>query len=203
MVWTTDRGPINLSRHHLGRADRPLEEPVGGVSVSSGGHEHIDHLAELVDRSIDVAPPAGDLHIRLVDLPAVTDGMPTRPSGVGQQRREPQHPAVDRDVVDLDPALGQQLLDVAVGQAEAQLPADREDDDIKVEAEAGKGGPRSGRARVASSHPGSLAARTRSPRMQQYRTGRPGVRGRRVAILVVGTLLAFASAGRSCWALRS
>jgi hypothetical protein len=60
----------------------------------------------------------------------------TRPDGA------PIHPdlspTVDRDVVDLDPALGQQPLDVAVGQAEAQVPADREDDDIGCEAEAGK-----------------------------------------------------------------
>jgi hypothetical protein len=95
--------------------------------------------------------------------------VPTRPSGLGQQRREPQHPPVDRDVVDLDPALGQQLFEVAVGQAEAQVPADREDDDIRWEAEAGKGGSHSGRARAAGSHTGSLAARTRSPRMQQCR----------------------------------
>ena len=167
-----------------------------------GGHEHIDHLAELVDRSIDVAPPAGDLHIRLVDLPAVTDGMPTRPSGVGQQRRE-QHPAVDRDVVDLDPALGQQLLDVAVGQAEAQLPADREDDDIEWEAKPAKAD------RVAAGR----GWRVLIPAVSLPGRGRRGcsstervVQGDEVAgvaILVVGTLLAFASAGRSCWALRS
>jgi hypothetical protein len=45
--------------------------------------------------------------------------MPTRPGGVDQQRREPQPPPVDGDVVDLDPALGQELFEVAVGQAEA------------------------------------------------------------------------------------
>jgi hypothetical protein len=44
-------------------------------------------------------------------------------------------------VVDLDAALGQQLLDVPVGQAEAQLPADRYDHDIGWEAEAGEGRP--------------------------------------------------------------
>ena len=94
--------------------------------------------------------------------------MSTRPGGVGQQGREPQHPAVDGDVVDLDPAFGQQFLDVAVGQAETQLPADGEDDDIGWEAEAGNGGPRSGStARAAGSHTSSLTARTRSPPMQQ------------------------------------
>jgi hypothetical protein len=63
-----------------------------------------------------------------------------RPSGVGQQRGEPLHPAVDRHVVDLDAALGQQLFDVAIGQAEAEVPADRDDDDVGREAEAGEGG---------------------------------------------------------------
>jgi hypothetical protein len=62
-------------------------------------------------------------------------------------------------VVDLDAALGEQLFDVAIGQAEAQVPAHRQDDD---------GGRESGswhrptagleQARAASSHAGSLAA---------------------------------------------
>jgi hypothetical protein len=42
-----------------------------------------------------------------------------RPGSVDQQRREPLHPAVDADLVDLDAALGQQLLNVAIGQAVA------------------------------------------------------------------------------------
>jgi hypothetical protein len=33
--------------------------------------------------------------------------LPAWPSGVGQQRCESQHPPVDRDVVDLDTALGE------------------------------------------------------------------------------------------------
>jgi hypothetical protein len=37
------------------------------------------------------------------------------PGGLGQQRREPLHPTVDGDVVDIDAALGEQLLDVPVG----------------------------------------------------------------------------------------
>ena len=49
--------------------------------------------------------------------------MSAGPSGVSQQRRQPPHPPVDRDVVDLDTALSEELLEVAVGQAEAQVPA--------------------------------------------------------------------------------
>ena len=57
------------------------------------------------------------------------------PCGVGQQRREPQHPPVDGDVVDLDAALGEQFLDIAIGQAEAQVPAHRQHDHVGWEAE--------------------------------------------------------------------
>jgi hypothetical protein len=88
--------------------------------------------------------------------------------GVGQERREAQHPAVDGDMVDRDPALGEQLLDVAVGEAEAQVPADRQHDDVGWEAEASK--VRSwnrSRARTARSHAASLAAPQRSQRTQQ------------------------------------
>jgi hypothetical protein len=38
--------------------------------------------------------------------------MATRPGGLSEQRREPLHPPVDGDVVDLDPALDEELFDV-------------------------------------------------------------------------------------------
>jgi hypothetical protein len=44
--------------------------------------------------------------------------VPAGPRRFGQQRCEPDHPAVDGDVVDLDAAFGEQLLDVAVGEPE-------------------------------------------------------------------------------------
>jgi hypothetical protein len=49
---------------------------------------------------------------------------------IGQQQCEPQHPAVDRHVVNLNSAFCQQFFDIAVRQREAQVPADREDDDL-------------------------------------------------------------------------
>ena len=59
--------------------------------------------------------------------------MATGPGGLSEQRREPLHPPVDGDVVDLDAALGEQLLGVAVGEAKAQVPADRQHDHIRRE----------------------------------------------------------------------
>jgi len=41
-------------------------------------------------------------------------------------------------VVDLDTALSEQLLDITVGQPEAQVPADSDDDDIGQEPESGE-----------------------------------------------------------------
>jgi hypothetical protein len=38
----------------------------------------------------------------------------SEPGGIGQRRGEPLHPPVDRHVVDLDAAFGEQLFDIAV-----------------------------------------------------------------------------------------
>jgi hypothetical protein len=65
-------------------------------------------------------------------------------------------------VVDLDTTLGEQLLDISVGQAKAQVSADGEHDDVTREAEAGKGRSRKrSLASAAAFHTGSLAASTR------------------------------------------
>jgi len=88
-------------------------------AVAPRRSEHVDDLPCLVDRAVDIPPAASDLHVGLVDLPAIADLVPAGPGGLSQQRREPHDPAVDSDVVDLDPALGKQFLDVAVGQREA------------------------------------------------------------------------------------
>src|SRR6266550_5096598 len=48
------------------------------------------------------------------------------------------HPPVDRHVVDLDAALGQQPLKVPVGQAVPEVPPDRESDHVRREPEPGE-----------------------------------------------------------------
>jgi hypothetical protein len=155
---------------HLRGVDGLLEEPAGRLDVSPRGHEHVDDLPELVNRPVDVAPVASDLHVGLVHEPASSNMMTAGSRGLGQQRREPLHPPVDSDVVDLDTALGEQLLHVAVRQAEAQVPADRQHDDVGRETEAGEGAVGGGNgARATSSHAGSLAARRPPPRTQQCR----------------------------------
>jgi hypothetical protein len=71
----------DLNRSDLGRSDGPFEK-ARAAAASRCGHEHIDDLAELVDRPIDVAPVAGDLGVGLIDLPVVADRMPAGPGGL-------------------------------------------------------------------------------------------------------------------------
>src|SRR5215218_1508901 len=62
-------------------------------------------------------------------------------------------------MVDLGTALSEQLLDVAVGEAEAEVPADRQHDYVRWEPEASEGRPRDcTRTNATGSHADSLAA---------------------------------------------
>jgi hypothetical protein len=66
----------HLHGRDLRDADGPFEQSVGRRRVPPHGDEHVDDLPELVDGAVDVAPPAGDLHVGLVDEPATSDGVP-------------------------------------------------------------------------------------------------------------------------------
>jgi hypothetical protein len=45
--------------------------------------------------------------------------VPARACSLGEQAHEPLHPPGDGDMVHLDTALGEEFLDVAVGEAES------------------------------------------------------------------------------------
>jgi hypothetical protein len=77
---------------HLGWACAVLkclgEEPTGGRPIPFLCGEDVDDLAELVDRSVQVNPPAGDFDVCLIDEPPIPWGVPARPCGVDEQRGE-------------------------------------------------------------------------------------------------------------------
>jgi hypothetical protein len=62
-----------LRRRDLRRTDRPFEEALGRLRVAPRGDIDVDDLPELVDGPVYVAPLAGDLHVRLVHLPAISN----------------------------------------------------------------------------------------------------------------------------------
>ena len=67
-------------------------------------------------------------------------------------------PAVDGDVVDLDPTLTEEFLDVSIGEPVPQIPAQGEDDDLRWEPEALERRTRHcrNRTRTVRSHPATL-----------------------------------------------
>jgi hypothetical protein len=124
--------------------------------------------SELVDCPVHRPPLPGDLHIGLVCLPAVADGVAAGPGGLGQQRREPLNPPIDGDVVDLDPVFDQELFHVTVGQAKRRyqrtastITSGGKRKLAKADRGTGIG------ARAAGSHVASLAARTPAQPTQQ------------------------------------
>jgi len=52
-------------------------------------------------------------------VPAIPHHVLTGSGSPGELRGEPLNPQLDADVVDLDPALGEKLLDVPVGKIES------------------------------------------------------------------------------------
>jgi hypothetical protein len=79
----------------------------------------------LIDRAVEVGPAAADFHIRLVDEPPIPARVPGGTRCVDEFRSEGLYLAIDRDVVNLDAALAEQLLDIAVGQPVPQVPTPR------------------------------------------------------------------------------
>src|SRR5437762_2990266 len=67
------------------------------------------------------------LHVGLVDEPTVADPVTARSGRLGQQRREALHPPKHADVIDLDPPLSHELLDIAIGEPEPHVPVHRQD----------------------------------------------------------------------------
>jgi hypothetical protein len=103
------------------------------VAVTSTLDQHVEDLALVVDGTPEIHPLAGDPHHHLVQMPAIarpraTLAQPSRDRGTELQR--PPH----RFVGNVEPSLGQQLLDVAVAQGEAEIEPDRVLDDLRREA---------------------------------------------------------------------
>jgi hypothetical protein len=86
------------------------------------GQQHVDDLAMLIDRPIQIGPLTGDLQVGLVDEPPVPGSVPARPGSFDELGGEALHPPVDADVINGDTALGQQLFDIPVGQPVPQVP---------------------------------------------------------------------------------
>ena len=109
----------------------------------------------LIRSPVHVARHTVDLDVGLINEPPVTQRVTTWPRRVDQSRCETLHPPVNGDVVNVDAAFGDEFLDVAVRQPEAQLPAHGHQDHLGPKPVPGK---RIGLNNAGTIHPVMLAA---------------------------------------------
>ena len=90
------------------------EESKSCADVTLDRDVDVDHLAMLINSAVDIAPDAGGLDVSLVHEPSIADAVTTWPRRVDQQRREALDLSVDRDVINLDSAFGQEFFHVSI-----------------------------------------------------------------------------------------
>jgi hypothetical protein len=136
---------------HLGRPIRPeligderlgrealvpeqfAHELRGRPGVAPPLHKEIENLAPLVDRPPEPESSAADQDSHLVEAPFRGWPMTSAAKLPGEQRPELQHPSPDCLIGDIQPALGQQILDIAEAEGEAKVQPHRVPDDVRRE----------------------------------------------------------------------
>src|SRR4051812_9099067 len=131
-------GPRTIGSDPVGGEQRLVfqrlaEEALGRLQVAPRREEEINRGAVLVDGPVQIPPLAADLDVSLIHADRATMGFAEGPQPALDQRRVGQHPPVQSGVVDLEAALQEQLLDVAVAERIAQVPRDRLQDQRRFE----------------------------------------------------------------------
>jgi hypothetical protein len=101
--------------------EEPPQQFERGVLVASLLHQNVQDLALIVHSAPQVHAPAADLHHHLVEMPATGGRRPASAQVGCDQWPKLDHPAAYCLATDLDPALGEQLLDVPDTQGEAEI----------------------------------------------------------------------------------
>ena len=98
--------------------------------IAFSGEKEVDRRTAGVHRPVQVHPFSFHPHVGLVYPPRVVGRLEVPAQAPLQFRSIPLDPSPDGDVIHLEPTLGQKLLDVAVRKREAQIPADRQENDL-------------------------------------------------------------------------
>src|ERR1700757_1014811 len=107
-------------------AHQPQRCPSGAPALN----QHVEDLAFMVDGTPEIHAYTGDPDHHLVQMPSIAWPRPTLPQPSRNRRAELQHPTPHRFIGDVEPALGEQFLHVAVAQREAEIEPDRALDDL-------------------------------------------------------------------------
>ena len=123
-----ERGGIGaqlVGNQQVRREPVPLEQlahqPQGRPSVASALNQHIENRALVIDGTPQIHSLAGDPHHHLVQMPAIAGPRATLAQPSRDHGTELQYPAPHRFVGNVEPSLGQQVLDIAVAQGEAEI----------------------------------------------------------------------------------
>jgi hypothetical protein len=116
------------------------EEPFSRGNVSVLTQQEIDREPPLIDRTVEVRPPAANFEICLVHAPRGADRLSIALPAFLELRDAALNPPQDRGVGDIDPALGQHLDQVAIAEFGGDVPADTENDERASEVAAMKQG---------------------------------------------------------------
>ena len=111
-------------------AHQPQRRP----SVASALDTNVENLPFVVDGTPETHSLAGDPHHHLVQMPAVARPRATLSQPPSDRGTELQHPSPHRFIGDVEPSCGQQFLDIAVAQGEAEIEPNRVLDDLPREA---------------------------------------------------------------------
>ena len=96
-------------------------QPQRCSGIASALDKNVENLALVVDGTPEIHALAGDAHHHLVEMPAIARPRAALAQPSRDRRTELQHPTPYRFVGDVEPALGQQFLDIAVAQGEAEI----------------------------------------------------------------------------------
>ena len=151
-----------LRRVRSGRAAGVLSSTSGSRSTTRSNGTARSVVTSL-GRSRPVNIISKNLDAGLIHEPAITDTVATRTYGVDHQRREALHPPIDRHVINVDAAFGEELFDVSISESVTEVPAHCQQDCVEREPESCKRR-RSRVVRATTNHSG-----TRRPRPSHQR----------------------------------
>ena len=118
-------GELFVGQEQLG------EESHSGEDIAIWPHDLVKELVFAIDCPPQIHALAIDRANHFIEVPARGGRWPFRFDVFGNLRTEPDRPAPDRLVTDVDASFGQQFLDIAQAQGEAKIEPDCVANDVR------------------------------------------------------------------------
>ncbi len=113
---------------------RLTKEPLSSSVISLLGHQNIDHVPVLIDRSPQITTLTSDRQEQFVNIPDVAQSSLLSSQRAGIVGAKLVAPSPNRLIGDDDTSLGEQVFDVAEAESEPMVQPDGVADDLRREA---------------------------------------------------------------------